>query len=93
MPQNFQDVIRIFVDLIDTALPILAAIAVLIFIWGLVLFINRSGDAKNHADGRKFMTWGIVALFVMVSFMGIISFVYRDFGFSHPLGIPLLPQH
>ncbi|KKT12587.1 MAG: hypothetical protein UV94_C0043G0004 [Parcubacteria group bacterium GW2011_GWC1_43_30] len=37
------------------------------------------------------MLWGLIALFILLSLMGILAFLYRDFGFGRPFGPPLLP--
>ncbi len=39
------------------------------FIWGI-----RSGAEKAITDGKQFMIWGLIALFVMFSVYGIIKF-------------------
>ena len=42
---------------------------VLQYIWGI-----REGDSKKVTDGKQFMIWGLVGLFVMFSVYGIIKF-------------------
>lgn len=93
-PRNFSDIVGIFTGLIDITLPVFVALALLVFFKGLIAFIAKSGDAKNHAEGRSLMIWGLVALFVMVSVFGILRFARTDIGFRNPFGdiLPLLPQ-
>lgn len=91
-PSNFKELVGIFVDLIRTALPVIAGLALLVFIWGLVKFVFRvGGDEKVVEEGKKLMIWGLIALFILVSFMAILAFVYGDIGFSQPFGLPFLP--
>ncbi|MDO8505185.1 MAG: hypothetical protein Q7S48_01220 [bacterium] len=91
-PTDFKALADIFIDLILTALPIISSLAFLVFVWGLVKFIFRiGGDEKAVEDGKKLMIWGLVALFVLLSYMGILAFAYRDFGFRQPFGPPSLP--
>ena len=62
-------------NLVNLALPIVVSIALLVFFWGLVQHLAKSGD-KNAAEGaRNTMIWGVVALFVMVSVWGLTRFV------------------
>ena len=76
---SLTDLIRAVGSLINIALPILVAIALLVFFWGLVKFISRvGGDEKAVEEGRNTMIWGIIALFVMISVWGIIYFVKRE---------------
>ncbi|MDO8569179.1 MAG: hypothetical protein Q7R89_00075 [bacterium] len=92
-PSNFKELADIFVDLILTALPIISSLAFLVFAWGLVKFIFRLGGDENAVkDGKKLMIWGLIALFVLLSYLGILAFAYRDFGFRQPFGLPSLPK-
>ncbi len=51
------------------------SLALLAFFWGIVEYVwaRRKGDTKGVEDGNKFMTWGLIALFVMFSVYGIIK--------------------
>lgn len=60
-------------DLINQATPIIVALALLAFFWGLVTYIFQSGDAEKRKKGLSIMIWGIIALFVMLSIFGIIN--------------------
>ena len=92
-PQTFSDLIKIFIDLINFTLPILVALALLVFFKGLVAFIAKSGDVKSHEEGKKLMIWGLAALFAMVSIFGILRFLLDDFGFTAFTNfLPLLPE-
>jgi len=66
--------------LIDVALPIVVAIALLAFFWGLAKLIW--GGAEAVAEGKSLMIWGIVALFVMVSVWGLVRFIGDAVGIS-----------
>lgn len=93
MINNFSDLIHLIVGYIQQLLPILAGIALLVFFWGLAVFIKNSGDAKSHEQGRSFMIWGVIGLFILLSFMGILQLFYSDLGFHQPFGgLPTLPQ-
>lgn len=81
-PQNFSQLVGIFKDLIYTTMPVLAGLSLLFFIWGLVKFIAKAGDEKSHKEGIALMKWGLLALFIMLSFTAIIAFFYGDFGFA-----------
>jgi hypothetical protein len=89
-PTNFRELINLFVGLINPLLVLLVGLALLVFFWGLAKFIAKSGDAKSHGEGRALMVWGLIGLFVMLSFIGIIQFFSADFGFTWR-GIPFLP--
>jgi hypothetical protein len=62
-------------QLIDLALPIVVALGLLGFFFGLAKFIFSAGDPEKQKEGRQIMIWGVVALFVMVSVWGLVKFV------------------
>lgn len=74
---NINDLLNSIGNLVDAALPIVVAIALLVFFWGLVKFIFSGADSKE--EGRDLMIWGIVALFVMVSVWGLVNFIGNAF--------------
>lgn len=90
---TFADLIAKFIDIINPILTLLVAVAMLVFFKGLVGFIAKSGDEKSHAEGRSLMVWGLIALFVMVSTIGILRFAFRDLGLGGTFAIPTLPQN
>lgn len=73
---NVEGTLRNFLNLInDTLLPIVIALALLYFFWGLAKFILSSGgDEEERTKGKNIMLWGIIAFFVMVSVWGIVNF-------------------
>ena len=85
---------NIFVDLINTALPVIGGLALLVFIWGLAKFIFKVGDdeKKTVEDGKNLMKWGLIALFILVSFRAILLFFYSDLGFTRSFGFPYLRE-
>ena len=69
-PQNFAQLVNLFLGLINPMVSILGSVAILIFLWGIIKYITSAGD-EGHKQGRQLMAWGIVALFVMVSVWGL----------------------
>jgi len=61
--------------IINMAIPIVFAIALLAFFWGLAKFINNSGSEEKKAEGKNLMIWGVLALFIMASIWGIVIFI------------------
>ena len=61
--------------IVQIALPIVIALALLAFFWGLVKFIFAQGDETAKTDAKKIMLWGLIALFVMVSVWGLVRFI------------------
>ena len=76
-------------------IPIVFALAVLYFFWGLAQYILNAGNEVAQTDGRSKMIWGIVALFVMASIWGLVRFLGTSLGInqdSAPVVNPLIPR-
>lgn len=68
---------------LNSLLPLLIAVAVIYFFWGLVMFIRAAGsDPKAAESGKSIMIWGIIALFVMLGIWGIIGWLLGVTGFG-----------
>jgi fumarate reductase subunit D len=74
--------------LIQSAVPVLLMLAVLVCFWGLVKFIYHADDEKARESGRGIMVWGMIALFVMVALWAIVGFIQStlDIGGTGPTG-------
>jgi hypothetical protein len=60
-------------ELVAQLIPLVIALGLLFFIWGLVQFILASGDEAAKDVGKRRMIWGIITLFVIVSVWGIVD--------------------
>lgn len=82
-----------FGDIVVTLTKIVAGIALLVFFWGLVKFIYTTSQ-EGKAEGKIFMVWGIIALFVMVSVWGIILFLQQQLNIHAglPFVVPTFPR-
>ncbi len=62
-------------------IPLLIALAVVWFIWGVVQFITAK-DEEKKGEARSTMIHGIIALFVIVAVWGLVNLVKNFFGVS-----------
>jgi hypothetical protein len=90
---KFQDYLTYFSSCIinNAMIPFLFAVAIIMFIWGVIKFfiINSDEEAKRE-QGKQFMIWGIVALAVMLSVWGLVGILKTTFGLN--TGATILPQ-
>lgn len=76
---KIKGLLKDFKSLLDLVIPIVFALAIIFFFWGLAQFIRSVSD-KTIAEGKNKMIWGIIALFVMISIWGIISYIGDSVG-------------
>jgi len=81
-PSNFGDFISMILGFISYLIPVLIAIGLLVFLWGMAKFILHAEEEDKREEGRQLMMWGAIGLFVMVSFWGLTKILVGTFGFD-----------
>jgi TRAP-type mannitol/chloroaromatic compound transport system permease small subunit len=89
---SFSGFIYEIIGTIKLILPTLGLLAFIMFAWGIAKIIKNSNSPAELQAGKNYMIWAIVAIFCLVSLLGIITFVQRQFGYDHvDTGGVLLP--
>ncbi|MEK7613763.1 MAG: hypothetical protein AAB439_02730 [Patescibacteria group bacterium] len=73
------DIINIITNLAQLVVPILVALALLFFLWGLATFILNAGETDKQKVGKDRMLWGLVALFFIISIGGLLVILQGTF--------------
>ncbi|HEY9480954.1 MAG TPA: hypothetical protein VIR98_01825 [Candidatus Paceibacterota bacterium] len=68
---------KFFEVVLDPALQILFAAAILYFIYGVFTFIRKSDDSAERITGANHILWSTVGLFIMISVWGIIAVIKK----------------
>ena len=90
---NVENLTTAFGRIVNLIIPILFAIALLGFFYGLVKYIFGAEQDKEKA--KKTMLWGLIALFVMAFVWGLIYWLGSALGISQdtaPVVNPLIPR-
>jgi hypothetical protein len=69
--QSLKSLIDSLVRIANSLVPLIFAIAGIVFIWGVVRFIRHANEPKARDEGRNFMIYSIIALAVMMSVWGL----------------------
>ncbi len=77
-PQNLLDLIDLVKSYINPIIGLLTGLAVLFFIMGIVRYIANAGDEKKAKEGKSIMIYGVLALFILFSFWGIVQLFYNS---------------
>ncbi len=93
--QPLQVLVAAVGTILNTLIPVLLALALVVFFWGLVQYILHpdAGEGKGWS-GRSIMIAGLVSLFVMVSVWGIVNLAQNALGIqgNAPVQVPQVPQ-
>ena len=84
-PGNLTQLISFAGDVLNRLIPVLIAVALVVFFWGLIQYI------RTHKGGKDIMIAGLVGLFIMVSVWGIIRIAQNSLGVGGG-GSPTVPQ-
>jgi hypothetical protein len=86
--QPLRNIVVAVGGIIDILIPILIALALVVFFWGLIVYIWKRGE-----EGKGTMIYGLIALFVMVSVWGIINLAQGALGINPGAGVnvPVVP--
>jgi hypothetical protein len=88
---DFAGILHFFICLITGAIiPLLITLGIASFIYGVVRYVINANDSAAREEGKQFMIWGIIGLFVIVSIWGLIKLLTGTFGFNFV--IPQLQQ-
>ncbi len=73
------------------AVPVIIALAVVVFLWGVLKFVTAAGDEEKRKEGRGFIIWGLVGVAVMILLWAIIAWLASAFGLSYTATPPVIP--
>lgn len=74
----------------NVAVPLVFALAFIVFIWGVFLFFIAGGhNEEGKEKGRALMLYGLIGFFVMVSVWGLVNILTGTFNLENQ--VPELP--
>jgi hypothetical protein len=74
-------------------IPLVFAIALLVFLWGMFKFFILGGhEEESRAEGRSLMMYAVVGFVLMVSIFGIVNLIANGLGFSKDQNINNIPN-
>ena len=65
----------IVANVFNPIIKILFALALLMFLWGVAMFVFNAADEAKRSEGKKHIIWGLVGMTIMISVTGITGIV------------------
>jgi len=78
-PSTLTSLIECGTRFFQLAVPVLVALALLYFFWGIASFILKADDQEEMKKGKSRMVWGIVTLFLILSVAGFLAAAQNTF--------------
>jgi hypothetical protein len=90
---DFKGFVGVAVNILNQFAVMLIGVAVFIIIWGLFRYIVKigQGDTEGGREGLRFVTYGVIGVFIMISFWGFVNLIRNTFYLNSPttsLGAP-----
>lgn len=78
--------------LLNSVVPVLIALGVVYFIWGVVTYMI-AGDEEKKAKGRTMIIYGVIGLAVIVAVWGLVTLLTKTFGVdsARSITLPTIP--
>lgn len=79
-------------EILNAAIPVLIALGVVYFIWGVITYVIAS-DEEAKTTGRNRMIFGIIGLAVIIGLWGLVNILTNTFGLGNVRNInfPTVP--
>jgi TRAP-type C4-dicarboxylate transport system permease small subunit len=81
-PTTLLTVLAAIRQLAESIIPVLMIFVVAIFLWGMVKYVTAAGDEEKIKSARGYIIYGLIGIFVMIAFWGIIQVFAETFGIS-----------
>ena len=90
---NLANLIAQINAVINTIVPFLVGLAVLIIIWGVFNYISGAGDEERQGQAKQCIVWGVVGVFIMLSVWALVNVLVNSFDLKKtPLEESKLPN-
>jgi len=92
---EIKDIVGKISTLLGSIIPVLELIAVAVFIYGIVRFIYAGGNENERKEAKNYIIYGLIGIFVLVAFWGIIQIVINTFfegAVPNTMPIPVIPN-
>lgn len=86
--RDFKGLVAVVLNVLEKAAAFLVGLAVFIIIYGIFKYITKAADPEARKEGLRFVAYGVVGVFVMISMWGLVRVLVNTFYFSGS-GLPI----
>lgn len=84
---TFSSIVSKLLSAMNMLAILLIGVAAFLLVYGIFRYIAAGADEKRRTEGRKLFLWGLIALFVMISFWGLVRILLNTFFSSSSLHV------
>lgn len=82
---TFSGLVKYLVGFANMLVPLIMAVALVVFLWGVVKTMYHADDPKQRREGAMYLLYGIIAFTVISGLWGIVYFLGDLFGLSNAI--------
>ena len=71
-----------FTKVVDALIPFFLAIAVVVFIYGVIMYVLKAGDPEGRKNAQGYIIYGIIGIVVILSIYGIVALIQGTLGIN-----------
>ncbi len=71
---------KILENIVIPVVYLVMALAIVYFLWGVMVFIQNADNAEKRQEGYKHMIYGVIGIFIIISARGIIKIIGSTIG-------------
>ncbi len=69
-------------EILNPIIILMFAVALLVFLWGLVQFIRKANEADALETAKRHVMYGLIGMAIMISAFGILKLITGTFGIN-----------
>jgi TRAP-type C4-dicarboxylate transport system permease small subunit len=70
---------KVVTQIVNPIILLLSAVAFLLFLWGVFVFVAHAGDEAKRTEGKRAIMWGLVGLVIIFGTYGILNIALGTF--------------
>jgi len=75
---SFTEVANRIAGIANSVIPFLIGLAIALVVWGIFRYVAAAGDSEVIAEAKKGIIWGIIAIFMMLAFWGLVITIHNS---------------
>lgn len=77
---------------LDAVVPFIIALTVVVILWGIFNYVAKGGEEEKRTEGKRFIVYGIIGLFLMTSVWGLVNVLVKSFDIDNQIDVKRIPR-
>lgn len=77
--RNLRELAGLVIDYFNLGVYFIMSLAVLFFVWNVFVYFFKSDGGESKAEAGKYVMYGVIGFFVMLSFWGLVNILDKTF--------------